>query len=112
MTHYMNLHTQPFDMIASGAKTIELRLNDEKRQKIEVGDTIVFSCSERKLWVKVTALHQFPSFEELYRALPLGQCGYLPEELATASPKDMEAYYSPEQQAKYGVLGIGIERIE
>lgn len=33
MTYEMNLNRQPFDMIKSGQKTIELRLNDEKRKK-------------------------------------------------------------------------------
>ena len=33
-THAMNLNPAPFEMIKRGAKTIELRLFDEKRQKI------------------------------------------------------------------------------
>ena len=43
MKHYMNLNPEPFEMIRSGEKTIELRLNDEKRKAIGVGDTKVFS---------------------------------------------------------------------
>lgn len=112
MVHYMNLNPQPFALIAQGQKTIELRLKDEKRQKIAIGDIIVFSCGEQTMRTQVLALHPFADFEELYRNLPLDQCGYLPEELLNASPKDMEVYYSPEQQKKYGVLGIEIERIE
>ena len=50
-------------------------------------------------------------FADLYAALPLEKCGYLPEEVATASPKDMEAYYTPAQQAEHGVLGIEIQVI-
>ena len=113
MTHDMNLHPQPFAMIAKGEKTIELRLNDEKRRKIRVGDRIVFTSRampEKTITVKVVALHPFASFTQLYKALPLEKCGYTPEELATASPKDMEAYYTPEQQAACGVLGIEIQR--
>ena len=45
---------------------------------------------------------------ELYQALPLLECGYTSNNVETASPKDMEAYYSLEQQAQYGVLGIEI----
>ena len=41
MKHYINLNPEPFEMIRSGKKTIELRLNDEKRKTISVGDTIV-----------------------------------------------------------------------
>ena len=50
-------------------------------------------------------------FNELYKSLDLLKCGYLPEELASASPHDMNEYYPPEKQAKYGVLGIEIEKI-
>lgn len=109
MIHYMNLNPQPFAMIASGKKTIELRLNDEKRRRIAVGDEICFintdeSCSE--LQTKVLALHRCDSFKELYNILPLLKCGYTAADISTAKPEDMDLYYSPEQQRKYGVLGI------
>ncbi len=111
MIHEMNLKPSPFEMIACGAKTIELRLKDEKRQKIRVGDEIRFTNTQEPdmaLLVEVTALHPFESFAELYAHLPLTDCGYLPEEVATASARDMDAYYPPEKQKQYGVLGIQI----
>lgn len=43
MIHNMKLHSTPFEMIKSGKKTFELRLYDEKRQKIKVGDEIIFT---------------------------------------------------------------------
>ncbi|MBE6532977.1 MAG: ASCH domain-containing protein [Ruminococcaceae bacterium] len=114
MTHYMNLHQQPFSMIASGLKTIELRLLDEKRKLISVGDTLIFkNTADPSLTISciVKALHTFANFEELYRSLPLDKCGYLPHELATAKAKDMEIYYSLDKQRSYGVVGIEIELI-
>ena len=115
MTHYMNLKPRPFGMIAQGRKTIELRLLDEKRQQIVVGDTLVFTNTAdpaAQLCCKVLRLHKFANFAQLYATLPLEQCGYGPEELSTADPVDMEAYYPPEKQVKYGVVGIEIEKIE
>lgn len=115
MIHTLNLHPGPFDMIRSGRKTIELRLYDEKRQKIQVGDTLVFTHSDdaaQTLTATVTALHRFPDFGALYAALPLDRCGYLPEEIPTASPEDMNVYYSAEKQALYGVVGIEIALVE
>ena len=112
MIHEMKLHDRPFQMIAEGRKTIELRLNDEKRQRIREGDTIVFSRSTdqtQKICAKVIGLHRFNRFADLYRVLPLEKCGYLPEEVAAASPKDMEAYYTAEEQARCGVVGIELE---
>ena len=42
MTHYMKLRENPFIAMKTGYKTIELRLNDEKRQTLNIGDSIVF----------------------------------------------------------------------
>ena len=115
MVHTLNLNPQPFENIASGRKTIELRLYDERRQEIAVGDTLVFVHTEdasRTLTATVKALHLFPDFAALYAALPLDRCGYLPEEISTASPADMNVYYSAERQAQYGVVGIEIALLE
>ncbi len=111
MHHDMSLRPAPLEKIASGKKTFELRLLDEKRRLIAVGDTITFSCTEdeRRVHTRVTSLHPFANFAELYAALPMTACGYSPGE--NADPRDMEAYYPPEKQAQYGVLAIGVERI-
>lgn len=108
MTHYMNLIPSAFSKIADGSKTIELRLNDEKRQRIKNGDTVAFSCSSNKdiIMAQVIGLHKFSDFEELYRALPLKRYGYTQDELSTAHYNDMEHYYTKEQIKKYGALGI------
>ena len=106
--HNMKLQPAPFEKIKSGDKTIELRLFDEKRQQIKEGDTIVFTntTTGETLTKTVLKLHRFDSFEELYKSLPLLQCGYTPENVGTAHPADMEQYYSAEEQKKYGVVGI------
>lgn len=67
MTHYMNLVPSAFKNIADGSKTIELRLNDEKRQRINAEDTIVFNCYSTKdiITAQVSGLHKFSDFKEL-----------------------------------------------
>lgn len=104
----MKLSPKPYEMIASGKKTIELRLYDEKRSQIREGDVIVFTqaFSGDSVTTKVLALHRFKSFEELYEGLPLLKCGYTVENIKSASYQDMTAYYSLEEQKKYGVVGI------
>lgn len=99
-------------MIKSGIKTIELRLNDDKRRAIAVGDEIEFVNSlntDLSLCCTVVALHTFPSFEDLYNHLPLSKCGYTDNDISAASAKDMDLYYSKEMQDTYGVIGIEIE---
>ncbi len=106
--HSMKLRPAPFDMIKSGKKTIELRLWDEKRQGIRVGDTLQFTntATGEMLKAKVLQLHRFENFEQLYAALPLLKCGYTEENAHAAHPSDMEAFYSAREQAAYGVVGI------
>lgn len=112
MTHTMNLSPIPFALIRDGKKTIELRLYDEKRRNVKEGDTIVFANAvngAETLCAKVVKIHVFDSFKALYETLPLEKCGYSAEELATASPDDMDIYYPKEKQSMYGVVGIEIE---
>ena len=39
----MKLQDRPFKSIKNGTKTIEMRLNDEKRSKIKINDLIEFT---------------------------------------------------------------------
>lgn len=107
MLHYMKLIEEPFYKIKSGLKTIELRLNDEKRQKVRTGDFIEFTLigdDTKKLTVQVTALHHFKSFQELFAVIPKEKMGYGAGEVP--DPCYMEKFYSKENQEKYGALGI------
>lgn len=111
--HHMRLKDAPFQMIKSGDKTIELRLCDDKRARISVGDEILFSHYDdpaQVICTQVVAIHHFPSFDELYHTLPLLKCGYTKDDVAQASPRDMDLYYPQEKQVLYGVLGIEIIR--
>ena len=111
MIHEMRLHDEPFKLIKAGTKTIELRLYDEKRKQIQVGDEIIFTnrVTDEMLKTKVIAMHIYSNFADLYRDYDKISLGY--EKNADANPADMEKYYSKEEQAKYGVVGIEIELI-
>lgn len=109
MKHYMHLKEKPFRSIWEGNKTIELRLYDEKRRAVKVGDQIEFdnlSNPGQLILVNVTAIHIFESFAKLYETLPLERCGYVVNEVRTASASDMNEYYSLEEQLENGVVGI------
>ncbi len=110
--HKMKLNSTPFEMIKSGEKTIELRLYDEKRQQVKVGDMIVFTniTTGEIFNTTVVKLHRFDTFDDLYKSLPLLKCGYTTESIEKATPTDMEQYYSVEEQNKYGVVGIELCR--
>ena len=112
--HRMHLEPRPLQRMWDGQKTLELRLNDPKRREIQVGDIIRFEGLEEDnefLYMEVKELLPFPSFRELYAALPLSEMGYLPEEEKDASPADMDRYYTPEEQARWGVLAIRVKSL-
>ena len=114
MLHEMTLFPKPYASIASGRKTIELRLYDEKRQSIQIGDQIQFTHSEdtsKSTLCEVVQLYVFKDFTELYENLPLLKCGYTADDVDNAHPDDMLTYYSKEKQAQYGVVGIELKRI-
>ena len=67
--HEMKLQPEYFEYISSGSKRIELRLNDEKRQRIKINDQIVFTNEKTKdkLITHVNKIHKEKSFEELFK---------------------------------------------
>ena len=112
--HCMKLTPDAFRMIENGLKTVELRLYDEKRQKIKAGDIIRFENTdddEDVIHTEVLELYIFDSFKELYAKLPLLDCGYTKQNIDCASPEDMDKYYSREEQEKYKAVGIRLELI-
>lgn len=109
--HLMGLAPAPMKSLREGSKTIELRLYDEKRQKIAAGDTIRFTNMQDPtdvLCAVVEDMFIFDSFAELYKNLSLSECGYTKDNIDKASPEDMNLYYSEEKQSKYKVVGIKI----
>ena len=112
MKHEMNLHTAPFEMIKKGSKTIEMRLHDEKRSLINIGDYIEFNnvVTHEKMLCVVKNLYYYNSFEELYLVHDKISIGYKKDEVAL--PEDMLLYYSKEKIERYGVVGIEIKVVE
>ena len=112
MKHVLKLQSKYFDYINTGTKRIELRLYDEKRQKINIGDTIIFKREpelEKNLKVKVIALLRYNSFDELLKDFNieiLADKTITKEELIN----DLEKYYTIDKQSKYGIVGIKIEK--
>ena len=105
----MQLQPYPFAAIQSGKKDIEMRLNDEKRKKIAVGDVIRFTdaATGKTLVAVVLARHEYPDFAGLYEAFEKERLGYAPDE--QACPADMAQYYPEDKIAKYGVVGLEIQ---
>lgn len=113
MEHVLKLQPKYFEYINNGTKRIELRLYDEKRQKINIGDTIIFQKEpklEITMQVKVIGLLRYNSFEDLFKDFDIEVMAdkeMTKQELLNV----LEEFYTPEKQSQYGVLGIRIEKI-
>jgi ASC-1-like (ASCH) protein len=112
ITYTMNLNPEPFDAIKYGRKTVEMRLNDERRKYINEGDYILFTNtgSKEELLVEVMGRQEYPSFYELYADHNKTAIGYTEDE--TADPRDMLEYYTEEKIKKYGALAITVKLVK
>ena len=108
----MHLKEEPFNSIKNGTKTIEMRLFDEKRQQLKIGENIKFINDKtgKELLTQIVNLHKFKSFEELYKNFDKIKLGYKEWEVAKSS--DMLKYYPQSEQQEYGVVGIEIKLIK
>ncbi len=108
-THEMNLQPRYFDFIKDGTKRIELRLFDEKRQQIQLGDIIEFTKSEDdKFKAEVIGLLRYNSFNDLFEDFDisiLADKSMTKQELLDV----LSEFYTPEKQAEFGVLGIRLK---
>ena len=109
LTYTMNLNPGPFEAIKTGRKSVEMRLNDERRRYIDKGDYILFTNTDtgEELFVEVKGRLEYPSFYELYANHDKTAIGYTADE--EADPADMLEYYSEEKIKKYGALALIIE---
>lgn len=110
MTYRSRVGAETFNLIQSGQRIIEPRLNDATHRAIKVGDLIVCvnQDTNEELVVKVVGLLRFGSFKELFNAYPSERFGKSEQELLN----DMRKYYSQDQELANGVVGIKIHRLK
>lgn len=110
MQHQMKLNAGPFESIRSGRKRFEIRLHDEKRRQIAVGDTITFTRlpdGAESVQVEVVGLRRYETFEELYSAIAPGEIdceGWTMDQLLSSTYE----IYTREQEQEYGALAIEV----
>lgn len=107
MVHKMRLVDFAFKAIKNGTKDIEIRLNDEKRQLIKIGDKIEFKNldTDEVIIVDVINLYHFDSFADLFDNFKRDRLGLKEDDKADI----MNSFYTKDEEKKYGVLGIQIK---
>lgn len=110
--HIMKLQEKYFNYIKFGTKEFEIRLNDEKRKKIKKGDLIEFQKEpllEEKIIYEVDDLFCFTNFEELINEFDIKYLADNDESSETLL-KSLNSFYSDEDQKKYGVVAIKLNK--
>ena len=105
-THQLKLATEPFNAIISGDKTIESRLYDTKRQKIQIGDQIIFTNrdnSKQTITAEVVGLLRYATFRDLFSHNNPRKFG---GDNVEWLENQISEFYSIEDQKIYGVIGI------
>ncbi|GAA2730703.1 ASCH domain-containing protein [Streptomyces nogalater] len=102
--HSLNIRKPYFDLIASGAKTIEVRVGYPKIRKITAGDTLRISCGDDILTRRVIKVSEYESFQALLDTedpAAIGGPGMTPDQLVAA----IRDIYPPEKEA-LGVFAL------
>lgn len=114
MEHKMGLYEGPLESIKSGKKTVEVRLYDEKRRKIKIGDTIQFTKvpgGDEVLTVDVVELRKFPMFRDMYETIPAEDFDAVGDSINEMVESTYEIY-SPEREKEWGTLAITIKLLD
>lgn len=107
--HEMGIYKRYFDLIATGRKTVEIRVNDSSRKKIKEGSLIRFRCQGDEVLTRVTRVGRYASFDEMFDRESVASVNPLAtreEQLA-----NIRQIYPPEREA-LGVVAIGIELVD
>ncbi|WP_100012028.1 ASCH domain-containing protein [Lentibacillus sediminis] len=110
MIHNMSLFEKPFNSIKLGRKVVEVRLNDEKRRKINVGDKIEFTKipdQNETLTIEVKDLRKYDTFIDMYEDISSKDFDAVGESIKEMVKRTYEIY-SPEQEKEWGTLAITI----
>lgn len=112
MKYIMKLNPKYFEYMKNGTKRIEIRLNDEKRRKIKIGDTIIFQKEpelKEEINTQIVNLIVKKNFKQLIETLDISE--YADEkETQEKFLEDLYRFYTKEQEEKYGVVGIQIKK--
>ena len=108
MTHNMKLSEPYYSLVKTNKKTVEIRVFDEKRQKLKIKDTIIFTKQDGsgKFKKKIINLVISKNFETSIRSATLKKCMPNIKKIKEA----VNIYHSfpnyKENAKKYGVVAI------
>lgn len=103
----MSIYRKYLDLIASGAKTVEVRVAYPNNRKLAPGELLTFVSGDVSCTTRITKINEYKTFEDMLNVEDTQAIAGEPEtreDLITACRK----IYPPEKEA-LGVLAIHIE---
>ena len=108
MEMIIHLDSDIFDLVNNGTKTIEGRVNDEKRRKLSIGDRLIFVNREDDnniIESIVEDLIYFDNFEEMVEEFDI-KCLYNESYTKNDYLDLIKRFYKDEEIKKNGVVAI------
>ncbi|MBB2912992.1 ASC-1-like (ASCH) protein [Streptosporangium becharense] len=105
---HMNLYRRYFDLVVSGRKAIEVRVQYANLRNLAAGQYIRFACGTDECLVQVKRVARYTSFEEMLDTE--GPANVNPDSPREEQLANIRRIYGPEKEA-LGVLAIEITRV-
>lgn len=108
MEMFVHLDSDVFDIVLDKVKDVEIRVNDEKRRKLHVGDTLIFLRRPEeidKITATVTNLVYFDSFSDVTDYYDMKRI-YLENTSKEDYINLMKRFYNDEEVKRDGVVAI------
>jgi O-antigen ligase/ASC-1-like (ASCH) protein len=109
--HHMHLHPEPYQMVLTGHKTVEVRLNDPKRRQVVMGDIIVFyphRNAYESIHVVVEEVISRETFLDLFEHINPTEAG---EADIKSFINSLAKYYNDEDEKRHGAVAFRIKKI-
>ena len=113
MEMIIHLDSDVFETVDKGFKNVEGRVNDEKRQKLKVGDKLIFlkrPDDKEKVEAIVEELAYYKDFQEMIKNYTMKEM-YLEEYSKDYYIDLIKRFYSDEEINKYGVVAIKFKKM-
>ena len=114
MEMIIHLDSDVFSVVKNESKNVEVRVNDSKRRKLNVGDTLIFlkrPNDDEEIRGTVTKLVYFNNFLEVVDNYPIERL-YLDNYNKEDFIKLLGRFYSDEEVKEYGVVAIEFELVK
>lgn len=106
--HQMSLKKKAFERTRDGKKTVDIRLFDERRHSLSIGDIIEFRCSEEDLGIlprQVVGIYRYENLASLVKDFKAPELGFTLSEIELIDAYISEIY-KKERIDKYGFIAI------